>query len=92
MVTLLSRRQLRNITAKSKERPRRWRELFEIRVIMSKAPAEVGSKFLYHINGYQRKRWACGALNIKTKTVLLHEIRKWLDEVESEITGVDWEL
>ena len=75
----------------SNKRLRRWRELFEIRVILSKG-GQSGFKFLYHMQGYQRQRWVCGKINIQTKTVLVNEIRRWLDEVENEILGTDWEI
>lgn len=74
---------------KANQRQKSWRELFEIRVIVSLTRE---GKFIYHLQGYQRKRWVCGHLNIETKTLLLNEIRNWLNETENEILLKDWEL
>ena len=77
---------------KTKERPRRWRELFELRVILSRVKQPDDVRFIYHLQAYQRKRWVSGMLNIATKRELLKAIKDWLNEAEDKITGKDWEL
>ena len=77
---------------KTKERPRRWRELYEIRVILARVKQPNDIRFIYHLQEYQRGRWIAGRLNIATKRELLKAIKDWLNEAEDEITGKDWEL
>ena len=73
------------------ERPRRWRELYEMRVILARTKPP-DARFIYHVQAYQRKRWVEGSLNIATKRELLKLIKDWLKEAEDEITNKDWEL
>ena len=74
------------------KRLRRWRELYEIRVILARVKQPDDIRFIYHLQEYQRGRWIGASLNIATKRELLKAIKDWLNEAEDDITGKDWEL
>lgn len=65
------------------KRPRRYKEMFELRVILAKG-GQTGFPFLYHVQGYQRGKWIGGNLNIRSRKGLNKVIRQWFDEMETE--------